>query len=96
VSAVTEAEAASDRAWFVDHPRRRYRLRRSASGVCLIRRRSGGVLLRTHADDLPRFVPDADTALRAAWIDAAWRDLSPMLRAALLKEIKKGERLHVL
>jgi hypothetical protein len=96
VTAVTEAEAASDRAWFAQNPYRRYRIRRAGDDVWLIRRRAGGVLLRTRTANLPGYFPDTDTALRTAWVDTAWAGLTPSLRNELAKEIKKGEKLHEL
>jgi hypothetical protein len=58
----------------------------------LVRKRSGGVFLRTFAAALPRRVPDTDAALREQWFAAAWADLDELVRDELIREAKKAER----
>jgi hypothetical protein len=89
--AVTLAEAQEDWAWFRG-TRRRYRLRRTADGCWLIRRRAGGVLLRVRAPTLPIALPDNDEALRPFWFAAAWPELSADHRSELISEARKIER----
>jgi hypothetical protein len=92
--AVEAGEALGDRVWFTRYPYRRYRMRQGEQGWWLIRRRSGGVMLRTWTAALPRGLPDRDSALREAWVAAAWPGLNPIERAELTRTVKKGERLH--
>jgi hypothetical protein len=89
---VTDSAAGSDRAWFTKNPHRRYRLRNTDGTSWLIRRRAGGVLLRTAVTPHPRRIPDIDSALREAWFAAAMPYLSPIERAALVKQVRKSER----
>jgi hypothetical protein len=91
---VSEAEAANDRVWFGHNAHRRYRLRQSDGGWFVIRRRIGGVLLRTRAPSVPSYMPDTDKALRHLWVETAWSGLTPTERAELMKQIKRGEKLH--
>ena len=93
---VAERDAASDRDWFTENPARRYRLRAAGDVGWLIRRRAGGVLLRTPIAHPPRHIPDRDAALRETWFEAAMPFLSPIERAALVKQVKKSEKLHEL
>jgi hypothetical protein len=84
IAPVTEASAGGDRAWFSANPTRRYRARPG----WIIRRR-GTALLRTRA--AARSLPDDDTALRVAWVGAAWPDLDPVQQRALIKAIRTTE-----
>ena len=81
---VCDADALSDQLWFDQHPRRRYRARTG----WLVRRR-GTAMLRTSAP--ARSLPDADTALRAAWVGAAYPDLNPLEHKTLVKAIRARE-----
>jgi hypothetical protein len=66
---VTEIEAGNDRAWFTDHPNRRFRARAGTGGAWLIRRR-GDVFLRSFAQaPLPA---NTDIAAAFAWFSAAY------------------------
>jgi hypothetical protein len=87
-SGPTSRAALDDFAWFDRNPARRFRARAAAEGVRLIRRRSGNVLLRTLAP-LAR-VPSCENEIEARWWMAAWPDLSPKERAALIKESRRG------
>jgi hypothetical protein len=89
--ALTHADTIDDRDWFSTHRGRRYRLRQSANGWWLVRRRAGGVLLRVWTPAMPPGVPDTDAALRPVWVDAAWGGLSPLDRAELVRQITKSE-----
>ena len=88
---VSEADAAEDRTWFLSNPRRRYRVRRDATGnLWVIRRKRPLALLRTctSGGQLPA---DRDEGLRAAWVAAAWPKLSAEERAELVSDLKKAE-----
>jgi hypothetical protein len=93
---VTGDAAASDRVWFAANPRRRYRLRKAPDGWWVIRRRLGGVLLRTYAVTIPSGIeqnPD-EKSLRWLWVETALVGLTSVEREALLKQIRQGERLN--
>jgi hypothetical protein len=90
--AVTHADAIDDRDWFGSHKGRRYRVRRSAKGWWIVRKRTGGVMLRTWVAELPPGdLPDTDKALRPVWFDAAWGELTPLERAELVCAAVKSE-----
>jgi hypothetical protein len=89
---VTASDVSADRDWFAIHRYRRYRARSGAGGVWLVRKRSGGVFLRTFTAALPRRVPDTDGALREQWFGVAWPDLDDLVRDELIREAKKAER----
>ena len=90
--AVTDIESGDDRAWFATHPNRRYRVRQAETGWWLVRRRSGGVLLRSWAATLLPGLPDTDNALCEAWCAAAYPGLSPLERAKLVRLAGREER----
>jgi hypothetical protein len=90
--APTPADVMADRDWFASHPRRRYHVRRAATGIWLVRKRTGGVFLRAWTASLPRGVPDTDDALREQWYAAAWADLDPATRDELIRADKAGGR----
>jgi hypothetical protein len=73
ILAVTEIEAGDDRAWFFTHPGRRFRARRAATGLWLVRR-TGDALLRTFAREVIS-VADRDKDIAALWFAAAYPDL---------------------
>jgi hypothetical protein len=92
VPTVTPAEAQDDAGWFRG-TRRRYRLRRTADGGgWIIRRRAGGILLRSWAPALPDALPDNDEALRPYWYLAAYPELPAAQRHALIQEARQQER----
>ena len=88
--ATDDRDAIADIAWFDDHSSRRYRARPTADGpTWLIRRRGGGVFLRTLAA-LAR-VPTLEDEIEARWWLAAWPDLSPKERSDLIKASRRGQ-----
>lgn len=91
VPTVTEAAAQDDWAWFKG-TKRHYRLRRTADGCWLIRRRAGGVLLRVRSETLPISLADDDLTLRPYWFVCAYPDLPAKRRATLIKEARQSER----
>jgi hypothetical protein len=89
---VTAADVAADRDWFATNPRRRYHARKALGGVWVVRKRSGGVFLRTWAAALPRHIPDTDDALRVQWFVAAWPMLEDSMRDELIRDARQAER----
>ena len=88
---VTQADAQDDWAWFKGS-RRRYRLRRTADGCSIIRRRRGGVLLRAWAPTLPISLPDTDESLRPYWFATAYPSLPAKRRASMITEARQREK----
>jgi hypothetical protein len=84
--------AADDRDWFATRPQRRYRARRAERGFWIVRKRAGGVFLRTWAATLPKGMPDTDAALREAWFLAVWPELDPKERDALVCAARRSEK----
>jgi hypothetical protein len=71
---VDEATAAADRQWLAEHPRRRFRARNSRDGYWIVRKGTGGALLRT-LSRLSEPSGDADLELAALWFASAWPEM---------------------
>jgi hypothetical protein len=87
---VTDAGAIDDKAWFDDHPNRRFRARSGGGATWLIRRRGGDVFLRTFAQ-LAK-VATSEDEIEAQWWLAAWPNLSPKEREELTKASRRGQK----
>jgi hypothetical protein len=72
---VTAADALDDFAWFDRLANRKFRVRRTANLVWIIRRR-GQVFLRTVTHHLPVATVDTDAATAPLWFAAAYPDIS--------------------
>jgi hypothetical protein len=87
---VTGADAIDDKAWFADHPDRRFRARAGDGAAWLIRRRGGDVFLRSFAQ-LAK-APASEAEIEAQWWLAAWPNLSPKEREELTKASRRGQK----
>jgi hypothetical protein len=88
---VTDEDAAEDREWFAAHPNENYRMRETRGAVWLVRRRTGGELLRTPLRSRPATDGDVTTDLRTLWFDTAWGDLDADLRKNLIGRARANE-----
>jgi hypothetical protein len=85
---VSEVEAADDRQWVSEHPRRHHRLRRDRQKVWIIRR-WGSVILRIQAIGKARHPADYDLMLQTAWTTAERVGLIPVSLAKAVEELHK-------
>jgi hypothetical protein len=78
---ITDEAAFDDKAWFDDHPERRFRARAGDRGVWIIRRRAQGadpdVYLRTFIRTTAPPLSDSDGELAGLWYRAAFPDWPP-------------------
>jgi hypothetical protein len=89
--AVTDDDTFTDQQFTADHPGRRYHRRPGLDGSVWLIRRQRRAYLRTIARPTVR-CPDTDDALRRAWFEAAWPELVPPTRDALIKAARQAER----
>jgi hypothetical protein len=85
-----DSETVTDAAWFDANPGRRYRARAASNGQVWLVRKRGRVFLRTLAP-LPR-IPTLEREIEARWFSAAWPDLTPHERAALVRESLRNKK----
>jgi hypothetical protein len=81
---LSDRAALDDAIWFGEHPQRCCRAHPASDGQIWLVRTRGRFFLRTLAQ-LPR-VPVMESEIEVRWFAAAWPDLSPQERAALIWE----------
>jgi hypothetical protein len=94
---VSEAAAASDRAWFSERPNRRFRVRPGDGAWWLVRcrPRSGepNVFLRVASLSTRPLPPDSDKAIAPLWYSACFPDWpADEIQKAALRALRKSAR----
>lgn len=95
---VTDADAIDDKAWYADHPDRRFRIRASDGGMWVIHQRPQGndpdVYQRTLSRTIVPAYRDRDGEIAPLWYQAAYPDWPPeqcrkWVRQALKRQLPK-------